>query len=1506
MLAWPAFAFRGEAGDQAAQAESAALAQKGVFAAEPMQTPKQAGAVAAAQKAGIAVTWHVRPDRPASVRGPNLGMRQSFSGGKGLLVQGGQAFREDAVAVMDNLSDIFRVQDAAGEFSVMRVDLDEAGYNHVRMTQQYKGLRVVGSEMIVHFNPAGIPYEANGEYVPEIRVDITPTVKPSDAIRFAQTDLVALGVPQSELKKKPELVVYARDVDPVLAYELMLRAQAGAALWRYWIDAHTGSILFRYNDIKKVSEPTTSGAAAEISGNLLPGEGGEVTNVTGWAESTGLYYLFSPVRRWLVKNVSTIPLYTDAATYAYRETSDWADSDPAEMSAARGFDVTQEYYQQVHGQNSFDNKGLLAQVNVHEGVNYANAFWDPERKQFFIGDGDGETCDNLAVLDVLGHEFTHAVTENICNLTYAYESGALNESFSDIFGTCIEFRGQSDDRASYPEVHPGQADWLIGEDCNLNTAVVAMRDMRDPANLTTVGAGVQPSRYRGTYWHTGTDDNGGVHANSGVQNFFFYLLCEGGSGINDGVTYTMEGIGITNAERVAYRTLRYCTSGTNYKMVQDAWAHAAADLNTNWVRNVRQAWWVATGGPAPAFVMPSTMPLGIVGSPYSYALGIAGGLSPCTYEYLSGDLPTGGISFVSGMVSGMPETPGTFTFRVAAKDDIGQAITNDFVLTILPANTIPFTETFESATNTFLPLGWIQETITNGLPWEMVNGGYDGSPAAAHGGSINARFASVVDTNAAVARLISPRIDFGTEAKAARLSFWHCMAPSATMQDELRVYYRSALDAEWQLLATYTTAVNTWTLRTLDLPGPSRTAYLAFLGTGQNGHGVCIDDVTVWDPTPPLGITTESVLPEAVTEVPYSLTFAAEGGVTNYTYALFSGSLPDGFFFFPEGLITGFCTTVQSAEFTLQLTDGDGKTATKDFSLAVSKPRADIYAEDFEYASQMPTGWTQEYVTNRISWAVNQGGWIKGNVKHPAAAASGNYNMWFFSSAWTDGASYDQKTKLVSPVIDLGQAPASIKLTFWHCMEGVLDSGVPQQDELRVFYRAATNEAWTSLAEFTANVATWTQRSILLPNPTSTYQIAFEGNAHFGYGVCIDGIRISDATDAPIITTGLALPNGLKGQPYTSTLAAVGGVAPYTWTVVSNALPTGLSLDEATGVISGTGTVACVKTFGVKVAGFDGRATTNVFLLRIVPPGQLPYTETFENGGGIPEGWTDLPMSGSAAWTFLAGSPAVLEGGLPVAAHTGAYNACLFSGTPNANNYRRLISPMLNLGVGTTNATLSFWLCMDKFSIWQDHLNVCYKSSPSAEWTVLASFMTEVPEWTNIVIALPNPSTTYYIAFEGCAMFGSGICIDDVVVNGDVVMSAYEVWKADVFGADAGNDLIAGDEADPDRDGIVNALEYAMGLDPMTIDTEGLPTGGVTAGYLTLSFRMDKDALDAGVLYEVEACTDLLLQDWSTSNISALPFGDSNQWWQAAFQHDVPVTNAPQRFMRFKVTLPTP
>jgi hypothetical protein len=214
---------------------------------------------------------------------------------------------------------------------------------------------------------------------------------------------------------------------------------------------------------------------------------------------------------------------------------------------------------------------------------------------------------------------------------------------------------------------------------------------------------------------------------------------------------------------------------------------------------------------------------------------------------------------------------------------------------------------------------------------------------------------------------------------------------------------------------------------------------------------------------------------------------------------------------------------------------------------------------------------------------------------------------------------------------------------------------------------------------------------------------------------------------------------------------------------------------------------------------------------------------------------------------------------------------------------------------------------MASYSGRQDELRVYYRTNSTVAWLPVAgasSFTQEVKSWTNIVLNLTNATPTYFLMFEGKTKWGAGICVDDVTVTGD--FSPYESWKATYFTQTELNDgLITGDNDDPDGDGIQNGLEYAMGFNPRVPDTTGLPFGGVTAGYLTLSFRMDKEAFSAGTIYSVEACTDLILRDWTTLDVSErLPRADSNTWWQAVFQHDVPVTNAPQRFLRLKVYLP--
>ncbi|GHD98708.1 M4 family metallopeptidase [Streptomyces alanosinicus] len=185
--------------------------------------------------------------------------------------------------------------------------------------------------------------------------------------------------------------------------------------------------------------------------------------------------------------------------------------------AHAGLGATFELYLKAYGRHSIDGAGLPLNATVHYGENYDNAFWNGE--QMVFGDGDGTTFLDFTIpVDVIGHELTHGVTQYTANLDYQGQSGALNESVSDVFGSLIKqyALGQSAD----------QADWLIGAGLlGPHIHGEALRSMKAPGTAyddPNLGKDPQPATMDG-YVRT-SQDNGGVHLNSGIPNHAFYLV----------------------------------------------------------------------------------------------------------------------------------------------------------------------------------------------------------------------------------------------------------------------------------------------------------------------------------------------------------------------------------------------------------------------------------------------------------------------------------------------------------------------------------------------------------------------------------------------------------------------------------------------------------------------------------------------------------------------------------------------------------------------------------------------------------------------------------------------------------------------------------------------------------------------------------------------------------------------------------------------------------------------
>jgi Zn-dependent metalloprotease len=246
------------------------------------------------------------------------------------------------------------------------------------------------------------------------------------------------------------------------------------------------------------------------------------------------------------------------------------DAPVADVSVNEAYDgsgATYDMYSVAFGRNSVDNNGLKLISTVHYDKNYENAFWDG--RQMVYGDGDEQLPASEQLfnrftisLDVIGHELTHGVTQYEANLIYSNQQGALNEAISDIFGSLVKqyYRNQT----------AAEADWLIGEGLlTANVNGVALRSMKAPGtayNDSVLGKDPQPAHMKD--YVTTSQDDGGVHINSGIINHAFYITA-----------VEIGGFAWEKAGQIWYRALtEKMTSSSNFQNAADLTFEAAGEL----------------------------------------------------------------------------------------------------------------------------------------------------------------------------------------------------------------------------------------------------------------------------------------------------------------------------------------------------------------------------------------------------------------------------------------------------------------------------------------------------------------------------------------------------------------------------------------------------------------------------------------------------------------------------------------------------------------------------------------------------------------------------------------------------------------------------------------------------------------------------------------------------------------------------------------------------------------
>jgi Zn-dependent metalloprotease len=354
-----------------------------------------------------------------------------------------------------------------------------------------------------------------------------------------------------------ELVVYARRDVPALAYEVILegvQADQTPSELHVLVNAHTGQVLESFEGIHTAA--ATGTGKTLYSGSVSMGTNSLTSGFEMRDPTRGGFYTVN-----LNNGTSGGSVFTDADNIWGSGTT--SDAASAGADAHYGQKVTYDYYKNVHGRNGINGAGNSGYSRVHYSSRYNNAFWSDSCFCMTYGDGDGTTFSPLTALDVAGHEMTHGVTSRTAGLVYSGESGGLNESTSDIFGSLVEYYAAS---ASDP------GDFLIGEKIyKPSVAGDALRYMYKPSL-----DGKSPD-----CWSSGI---GGldVHASSGVGNHFFYLLAQGSNGSPASPTCngsTVTGIGRDAAGKIWYRALTvYMTSSTNYAAARTATLKAATDL----------------------------------------------------------------------------------------------------------------------------------------------------------------------------------------------------------------------------------------------------------------------------------------------------------------------------------------------------------------------------------------------------------------------------------------------------------------------------------------------------------------------------------------------------------------------------------------------------------------------------------------------------------------------------------------------------------------------------------------------------------------------------------------------------------------------------------------------------------------------------------------------------------------------------------------------------------------
>lgn len=476
-----------------------------------------------------------------------------------------------------------------------KTSVDRLGYVHYTYQQQFKGYDVENAVLKLHYKDSKL-YYINGEYLSikaesfEPRKSISETqafeiaLRNTNASTYIWDDDKRLSIlPRNKgtelLFPQPHgvLVVYSSanesEKGVFLTYKFDIYSTKPMTRNYVFVDANSGKVVAKHNRIHHATGTAdtrysgTQSIETELNSSIYRlrdytrGDGIETYNMQWGGPS----------------DYTAAVDYTDGDNNWSSSEFNNTDKDNAALDVHWGSMMAYDYWLNIHGQNGFDGNGgkfvnyVKADLQQWGFQSQDNAFWNGS----FVTYGNGSYLfDAVTSIDFVGHEFGHGLSDYSANFVYANESGAIDEGLSDIWGACIE---------NYATT--SKSTWVYAEDIT-ELSPYYYRSMSNPNS----GFVPQPDTYGGTHWQSQVsctplpnNDSCGVHTNSGVMNFWFYLLSVGGSGTNDNShSYNVAGVGIDDAAAIVFRAeTEYMTANTNFANARTYTIQAAQDIFGN-------------------------------------------------------------------------------------------------------------------------------------------------------------------------------------------------------------------------------------------------------------------------------------------------------------------------------------------------------------------------------------------------------------------------------------------------------------------------------------------------------------------------------------------------------------------------------------------------------------------------------------------------------------------------------------------------------------------------------------------------------------------------------------------------------------------------------------------------------------------------------------------------------------------------------------------------------------